>query len=213
MSDDRESTVVVDDAAEKDPPADGDKDLKRLKKALSALQKEKTTLESQLADFRKEIENAKLSEQQRTSKELEEFKATLAKRDAEKATLEAEVARERRVSVLVAKHGLADPDFADVILKRWNPEEHEDFDTFAASAKKDKKYAPLFTGIRPTEITNDDGSKVIPAAPGTPSRATGRAGPSGPSEDDMEIAKTLYPNAPARQTAYLENLKKIKQVR
>lgn len=211
MADDRENAVVEESSPPAAPTPD-DKDSRRLKKALSSLQKEKAELEKQLTDFRKEIEESKLTEQQKVAKELETLRNEVAKRDNERKALEAEIARERRVSVLVAKHGLADPDFADVVLKRWNPEEHDDFDKFANSLKKDEKYARLFTSVRADPgITNEDGSKIIPN--GTVGMASRSAAPSrgGTSDEDEQIARELFPNAPAKQRQYLENLQRVKK--
>lgn len=214
MSDDRENAVVEDAPKSAAPP--DDKDSKRLKKALSSLQKEKMDLEKQLTDFRKEIEESKLSEQQKVAKELETLRAEVAKRDNAQKALEAEIARERRVSVLVAKHGLADPDFADVVLKKWNPEEHEDFDKFASSLKKDEKYARLFTSLRADPgITNEDGSKIIPnAGVGMSGRSAANEGKvRGASDEDEQIARDLFPNNPDKRRMYLENLQRVKKGR
>lgn len=212
MSDDRENAVVEKVTPDEAVPPD-DKDARRLKKALSSLQKEKADLEKQLTDFRKEIEESKLTEQQKVAKELETLRNEVAKRDNDRKALEAEIARERRVSVLVAKHGLADPDFADVVLKKWNPDEHEDFDKFAASLKKDEKYARLFTALRADPgITNEDGSKIIPnSTVGMSNRSAAPTGRGGPSDEDEQIARDLFPNSPAKQKQYLENLQRIKR--
>lgn len=200
MSDDRE--VVVEPAKEPD-----DKEARRLKKALSTLQKEKESIEKQLADFRKEIEDAKLSEQQRAAKEVEALRAEKEAAISSRTALEKELEKERRISTLVAKYDLADPEFGDILLRRIGPE--DDLDTFIRTAKKDEKLSRLFKGPNDNRITNEDGSAIVPGvAPGAAPRS--RSAASGPLDEDLEIAMDLFPNDANRRQAYLDRLKKIK---
>lgn len=214
MADEKTETALP--GVQADVPATGekqleDKDARRLKKALAALQKDKADLEKQLADFRKEIETSKLTEKEKVEKELAGLREQLTKHDGEKAAMEAEVAKERRVSILVAKHGLADPEFADVVLKKWDPAEDADFDAFVGKVKKDSRYSRLFSPpAAESKITNEDGTDIVPGAgTGVGNRRISMT--SGVREVDEQIAVDLYPNSPTKQKAYIDTLQHMKR--
>lgn len=182
------------------------KDKARMAKALAALQKERDDAKAALAKAQEDAKRASMTE-------LDKLKADLdAKaREAEAARIEAAQAkaereRERLVSRLVAKHKLAEPEFGDLILKGYNPEEHEDFDAFVATVKADAKYKRLFA--LDNRITNEDGSDIVPATGPAPKSKTSNG--SSQDADDREFAESMFPNNKARQDAYIAQLRKLR---
>lgn len=181
-------------------------DLRRIKKANAALQKERDDFKAKLEKFEKDVQDAKLTEVEKYQKMLKQQADEAAAAKAEAAAAKKEREYERKISLLVAKHKLADPDYGDLVLKGYNPEEHEDFDAYVAEVKKKPSIARLF-GSQDNRIVDEDGSDIEPKVAGSQTKP---ARGSSWEEREREIAESLYPNNKARQDAYIAGLKKLR---
>lgn len=181
-------------------------DLRRIKKANAALQKERDDFKAKLDKAEKDAQDAKLTEVEKYQKLVKQHQdeAALAKQEAAAAKKEREY--ERKVSLLVAKYKLADPEYGDMVLKGYNPEEHDDFDEYVKEVKKKPAIARLF-GTVEDRIVNEDGSDIEPKVAGSQAK---QARSSSWEEREREIAESLYPNNKARQDAYIAGLKKLR---
>lgn len=194
-------------AAEVKPAKAKSSDSARMAKALASVQRERDEARAALVKAEDDAKRASMTE-------IDKAKADVAARTkevdaarAEAAAAKAEAARERLVSRLVSKHKLADPEFGDLVLKGYKPEEHEDFDEFVETFKADPKYKVLFAAKVGEKITNDDGSDIVPAVGGPKAKTQ-----SATSQDanDREFAEQQFPNNKARQDAYLNQLRKLR---
>lgn len=191
-------------AAEKKPVDE----VRRIKNANKTLQKERDYLKFKLEKFEKDAENAKLTEIEKYQKLVreKEKEAESARSEAAKAKVEREF--ERKVSTLVAKHKLADPEYGELVMKGYDPDEHEDFDAFVAEAKKKPSIARLFlSGENSDRVVDDEGNDVIPKVAGS-SGAVKKG--SNWEENERVIAKQLYPNDKTRQDNYIAAVKSLK---
>lgn len=199
VEDDAPTTEVV---PAKDP-------VKGLKQANRTLQTERDNLAKQLAESKEAEAKSKRTAEEQAKVELENIRKERdqARADAEAAKRERET--ERRVSTMVAKHGLKDPDYGELVLKSFNPEEHEDFDAFVTLAKKNKKFEPLFNKVEAAEetrVTDEDGEDVVPAAPrSNKSKAPGAGSKLAQSEHEA-FAQSRWPGDEAKQKAYVSNV-------
>lgn len=198
-----ENTGTPEPEAVVEAPPKPDNDAKRMKKALANLQKERDEAKAALAAAAEEAKRSSMSE-------LEKYKADVASKtqEAEAARKEAAQAKmereqERLVSRLVAKHKLADPEYGELILKRYKPEEHDDFDSFVDEVKKEDKFKRLFGADK---IVDEDGNDIVPNARGVSSKTKGA------SEEavDRELAESMFPNNKSRQDSYLAQMKKLR---
>ena len=198
MGDETTEVTPVEDKPVRDP-------LRGLKKANKTLSTERDTLAAELAKWKDEAEKAKLSDTEKSQKALRDLvrERDEAKADALKAKAERE--QERKVSTLVAKHGLRDPDFGDIILRPFNVDEHDDFDEFVSGIKKHKKYQPLFgpVGEEEDRVVNEDGEDIVPDRP---RQGKSKTGAKAPSTDHEEFARKQFPGDEERQRAYLANI-------
>jgi multidrug efflux pump subunit AcrA (membrane-fusion protein) len=193
------------DAADKlsDKSKEPDRELSRIKRALRAQQAEKAEAQAQLEALRKEVEDSKLSAQERERKELENIRKQADEVQRQLAQREAEMDRLRLINKLVGKHKLLDEDYADIVLKRYNPKEHDDFDAFVAEVSKEPKFKVLFAQPE---------AAVQPTAPSVPGSGTNRTpnAKAGVSEGIEAEARELFPNDVHRQETYIRTLKQIK---
>lgn len=183
--------------------------LRGLKKANKTLQKERDDLKAKLDASEAEAKRAKLTDDEKTKTDLATLRRERdeAKADAERAKKERET--ERLVSQLVAKHGLRDPDFGETVLKKFNPEEHDDFDAWAKALKKDKKYEPFFgnlTSGQVDRVTDDEGNDVEPEPP---RGGTGRTTKKPNASEHEDFARKQWPGNKDKQQAYLDNIAAI----
>ena len=191
---------VAEPAAEKKPD-----DIRRIKIANKTLQRERDEYKAKFEKFEKDASDAKLSEVEKFQKlvKAKEDEALEARTEAARAKAERDF--ERNVSRLVAKFDLADPDYGELVLKGYNPEDHEDFDNFVAEAKKKPSIARLFKSKE--RILDDDGAEIVPKTAGSSGKVS-----KGSNWEDNErsIAESLYPNNKPRQDAYILGLKKLR---
>ncbi len=189
-----------------DKSKEPDRELSRLKRALKAQQTERAEALAQLDALRKQIEDEKLSATERERKELDEARKQAAETQRRLAEREAEMERLRLVNRLVAKHKLADEEYADVILRKFDPKEHDDFDTFVAELAEQPKYKVFFESKQaPAE------PPPAPAVPGS-GAGRGRVAKATPEDEIIAQAKTLFPTDAVRREAYIRNLKNMKGI-
>ena len=191
---------VAEPAAEKKPD-----DVRRIKIANKTLQRERDEYKAKFEAFEKAAADAKLTEVEKFQKlvKAKEDEALEARTEASRAKAERDF--ERNVSRLVAKYDLADPDYGELVLKGYNPEEHDSFDSFVAEAKKKPSIARLFKSK--DRILDEDGAEIVPKTAGSSGKVS-----KGSNWEDTErsIAESLYPNNKQRQDAYILGLKKLR---
>jgi hypothetical protein len=159
--------------------------------------------------FKKEIDRSKLSEADRVKAEIEEQRQARAASEAKAAALEAELKTQKLVNELVADHGLTNPEFGEVIVKKFDPEK-ESFNDFAKRVAADAKYAPVFgRAIGTTEKGPNQGQTRAPAPPGPSGGGSRAKTPSNDEQDekDRAWAKSKYPGDEVRQKNLLAGLK------
>lgn len=161
--------------------------LKGLKKANKTLQTERDGLRTELDTLKKSIEDAKRTDAEKVQAEIKAMNDRLAALANEASAAKKALDRERKISQLVSKHKLADPEYGDLVLQKYNPDEHEDFDQFVGELRKAPTYARLFEQER---ILDDGGNEIIPRAP------SGTAKKPGSNLDalDREFAISIHPN-------------------
>lgn len=191
----------VTETAVKEP----DDKLRGIKRANKTLQTERDQLAEKLAKFEAEAAKAKMTAEERAASELAALNKKIAELQAESEKAKSEAERERKISKLIAQHDLADPEFGDLILKKFNPDEHDDFDTFVKDIKKQPKYGALFRGEKTARITNEDGSDIVPAVPHG-SNANGQKSGKGYTDQDEELARSQFPGNPDKQKKFLDQL-------
>lgn len=203
-----DTTEVEPEAPEVKPAPDP---LKGLKKANKTLETERNTLAEELKRLKDEAEKAKLTETERTAATLKQIEKERDDAKAEALRAKAEREQERKISQLVAKHGLRDADFGEIILKQYNPDEHEDFDGFVNLVKKNKKFEPLFS--KPSDedrVTDEEGNDIEPSPPrSVKSKTSGKQ----VSAEQEEFARKQFPGDEARQKAYLANIASLSKGR
>ena len=205
MADRTNEEVVPDDKPDTEVVVPAKDPVKGLKQANRTLQNERDALAKQLADAKEETARSKRTADEQAKVELEN---TRKERDAARADAEAakrERETERRVSTMVAKHGLKDPDYGELVLKGFNPEEHDDFDAFVTLAKKNKKFEPLFNKTEAPEerVVDENGDDVVPETPrANKSKAPGAGSKLAQSEHE-EFARSRWPGDEAKQKAYV----------
>lgn len=183
-----------------------DRELQRLKRALQRQQAEKAEAAAELERLKKQIEDEKLTVTERERKELEAARKQseeLARRVLER---EAENERLRLVNRLVAKHKLEDEDYADIVLKHYNPKEHEDFDQFVSELAAQDKYKKFF--VQPAAP-----AKPEPKAPAVPGSGNARdRTPTATAEEALQVeARAMFPgpNDAEKRRRYVENRLKL----
>ena len=189
--------------AEKPPEVKPENKIRRMEKALASLQKERDEAKSALAKAAEDAQRASMTELDKLkadaaakAKEAEDFKAEAARARAERE-------QERLISRMVAKHKLGDPEYGELVLKRYKPEEHEDFDAFVEEVKKEDKFRPLFGSQK---IVDEDGEDIIPNARGVSTKTKQASAESA----DREFAESMFPNNKAKQDSYLAEMKKLR---
>lgn len=196
-----ETEAPEDKAPAAKPPAD--KETKRMKQALAALQKERDDLKAAASQAAEEAKRASMTELEKYKADAEARGREVEAARKEAATAKAERERERLVSKLVAKHKLADPDYGDLVLRTYDPAAHEDFDAFVEEAKKEPKIRHLFASGK---ALDDDGEEIIPNATAVSTKTKKSAA----SEDLIEFAKSMFPNDTARQKSYLDTVRSLR---
>lgn len=204
MADRTNEAVVEDDKADAEVVVPAKDPVKGLKQANRTLQTERDNLAKQLAEAKEAEAKSKRTAEEQAKVELENIRKERDQARAEAAAALKERETERRVSTMVAKHGLKDPDYGELVLKGFNPDEHDDFDAFVTLAKKNKKFEPLFNKVEEeARVTDEDGEEVIPAAPrANKSKAPG-AGSKLAQAEHEEFARTRWPGDEAKQKAYV----------
>lgn len=195
-----EPVAVV--AAEKKPD-----DVRRIKIANKTLQRERDEYKAKFEKFEKEAQDAKLSEVEKFQKLIKAREEEATQALAEAAAAKKERDFERNVSRLVAKHNLADPDYGDLVLRGYNPEDHDDFDAYVAEVKKKPSIARLFKTEGNNRILDDEGMEIVPKTAGSSGKVSKG---SNWEENERSIAESLYPNNKPRQDAYILGLKKLR---
>jgi len=178
------------------------KENERLRGTVQNFQKKAEEFET----YKKEQEKSKLSESDRVKVEVEEQRGARAKADARVSELEAQLKTQRLVNELVADHGLTNPEFGEVIVKKFDPEK-ESFSDFAKRVAADAKYAPVFgRAIGTTE--KGAPQQRAPAPPGPSGGGSRGKAPSNDeqSEKDKAWAKSRYPNDEEKQKRLLKSL-------
>lgn len=187
-------------AAEKKPD-----DVRRIKIANKTLQRERDEYKAKFEKFEKEAQDAKLSEVEKFQKLVKAKEEEAATAIAEASAAKKERDFERNVSRLIAKHSLADPDYGDLVLRGYNPEEH-DLDAYVAEVKKKPSIARLFK-TENSRILDEDGTEIVPKTAGN----TGKVSKGSNWEDnERSIAESLYPNNKPKQDSYIAGLKKLR---
>lgn len=181
---------------------------RRIKTANRTLQKERDDLKAKLDKYEADAQNAKLTETEKWAKAIKdkEAEADVLRQEAAKAKTERDF--ERRVSTLVAKHKLADPDYGEIVLKGYNPDEHADLDAYVAEVKKRPAIARLFESERKAEkVLDDAGNEIVPSISGSSNKTKTQGGWE---TSEREIAESLFPGQVDRQNNYIQTLKKLK---
>lgn len=203
---DRENPDVQDEGTDNKPTdkAPVVDPIRGLKKANKTLSQERDNLANELKKLKDEAEKAKLSESERSAATLKQIEKERDEARAEALRAKAEREQERKISQMVAKHGLRDADFGELVLKQYNPDEHDDFDGFVNLVKKNKKFEPLFVKQEDAErVTDEDGNDIEPTPP-RPNKS--KTGAKQPSAEHEEFARKQFPGDEARQKAYLANI-------
>ena len=151
-----------DDVVEQQTDKRMGREVARLKKALAAQQERVQEYET----YKAEKEREALSEQERVLKDLADAKAATSAAEALALRASADLERERLVSQLVAK-GLRDPDYGDVLLRKFDAEK-QTLDAFVADMKAHDTHKALFRR-----------SRVAAEAPPPPGQGTQR-----PAQED-----------------------------
>lgn len=183
--------------------------LRGLKKANKTLASERDKLAGELAKLKEDAEKAKLSDTERANAELKRLEKERDDAKAEALRAKAERETERKVSQLVAKHGLRDPEFGEIVLRQFNPDEHDDFDTFVTQVKKNKRYEPLFKELDDARVTDEDGEDIVPERPKAGKSVKTKA----TNTDHEDFARKQWPNDEARQKTYLANIASLSKGR
>ncbi len=190
-----------------DKPKEPDRELARMKRALKAQQAERAQALAELETLRKQIEDEKLSAQERERKELEAIRKQAEDAQRKLSEREAEMERLRLVNRLVSKHKLADEEYADVVLKRYNPDEHDDFDAFVSELVEQPKYKVFFEQPQVA-------AAPLPPAPPVPGSGNNRerAVKTSPEDEILATARQLFPTDAARRETYIRQLKAMKGI-
>ena len=170
--------------------------MRGLKRANKTLTQEREALKARVAALEDEAKQAKLTAEEKTLAELDKLRKERDSIAAEAAKARQDRENERLISQLVARHGLRDPEFGEIVLKQ-KPDDQE-LDEFVTEIKKSQRFGVLF-GVR--EDTEDE---VIPRAPRkSPANNSGQK----VAQAELEIeAQSLYPGDEARQQAYVRNV-------
>lgn len=206
--DETENTVAPEQTGKlSEKSKEPDRELARMKRALKAQQAERAQALAELDALKKEIEESKLSAQERERKEFEKIRQQAEEAQRRLAEREAEMEKLRLVNRLVGKHKLLDEDYADVVLKKYDPKEHEDFDEFVSELAKEDKFKRLFANVEPEQAP-------VPKAPSTPGSGTNRNAnaKSGVTESIEAEAMGMFPNDAVRREVYVRTLKQIKGI-
>jgi len=147
--------------------------------------------------------------------ETEKWAKTLREKDLEAEGLKQEASKakaerdfERLVGKLVAKHKLADPEYGEIVLRGYNPEENPDLDAYVAEIKKRPTIARLFEAPGKSRILDDSGEEIVP---NTTSGSSGKTKTAGNWEaSERELAESMFPGKKERQDNYIKNLKNLK---
>jgi len=175
---------------------------RRLKRANKTLSQERDTLKNRLTELENEVKQAKLSAEERAAEELNKLRAERDILAAQAAKISAERDQVKRISDMVARHGLRDPEFGDVVLRQYKPDEHEDFDQFVTDIKKNNRFAVLF-GVK-DEPAGDEEEEIVPRPPRKTSQNNG--GQKLAAAELEQEAMRLYPNDESRRKAYVANV-------
>jgi len=200
MEDDKvEQTETV---ALSDKNKDPDRELARVKRALKNQQAERDNAKAELDALRAQIASDKLSEQERERKELEAAKARAAEFERAANERAAENERLKLVNRLISKHKLADEEYADIVLKKYDPTEHDDFDAFVNDFAAEPKYKVFFAQAHTSEPV---------VAPGIPGSGSARVNTKKQTEEDAikAFAMLEYPNDPARRESLIRNMRAL----
>lgn len=204
MTEDKQPEVAQQTDAISDKTQEPDRELQRLKRALQRQQTEKAEALAELEKIRKSAEDDKLSATERERKELEATRKEAAELGRLVKEREAENARLKLVNRLVTKHKLEDEEYADVVLKHYKPEEHEDFDAFVEDLAAQPRYKKFF-------VQAEAAAPRPPAVPG--SGNTRDKAPTITAEETLRAeARALFPNPQdeARRQGYINNRLKLK---
>tara|TARA_Y100001973_G_C5207560_1_gene342713 strand:- start:1739 stop:2380 length:642 start_codon:yes stop_codon:yes gene_type:complete len=171
----------------------------RMKKALSARQKEVDKVMTELQEYRSQVERERMSEAEKKEADLQaalqeasKFKAEIELREAENRLL-------KQTNHLVSKHGLMNTHVAESMMKQYDPEVDGDLDSFAERLKKDNAWAPLFHSEK----------RVAPPAPAMPGSAGPGSRPDSSGKvapEDMEWAKSYAKKLRVPVETILENM-------
>lgn len=178
------------------------KENERLKGTVQSFQKKQEEFET----FKKEIERKNMSEADRIKAEIEEQKADRLKAETRAKELEAQLQTQKLVNELVADHGLTNPEFGEVIVRKFDPTK-EDFADFAKRMAAESKYKAAFTRVGTTE--KGDSGPRSPAPPGPTGGSSRNKAPGSDEQEqrDREWARQRYPGDEARQKSMIERLK------
>lgn len=199
MEDGKDPNTEPNDKVVVEPAVDP---LRGLKKANKTLTRERDEIKTKLETLEREAAQAKLTDAERTAASLKQLAKERDDALAEREAAKREREQERRISQMVAKHGLRDPEFGDIILKQFNPEEHDDFDKFVATTKRNQKYSVLFGVPGDDRILDDDGEEIVPQAP----RQGSNKGKVVNNTEHEDFARRMFPGNAAQQQAYLANV-------
>ena len=149
-------------------------EVERMKKVISARQKEAEKAKSELQEYRSQVEREKMSDAEKKDADLQQALQEVARIKAEVDARESENKLLKQTNHLVAKHGLINTHVADSIMKHYNPESDGDLDSFAERIKKDPAWSPLFHVEK----------RVLPPSPAMP----GSAGPGSRPDKTGKVA-------------------------
>lgn len=185
-----------------DKTKEPDRELARVKRALKNQQAERDNAKAELDALRAQIETDKLSAQDRERKELEIAKNRAAEFERAANERAAENVKLKLVNRLISKHKLADEEYADIVLKKYDPAEHDDFDAFVDEFAANPKYKVFFAQAHTAEPVT---------APATPGSGNGRVNTKKQTEEDAikAFAMREYPNDPARRESLIRNMRAL----
>ena len=174
-------------------------EVERMKKVISARQKDAEKAKTELQEYKAQIEREKMSDAEKKDADLQVALQDAAKFKAEIEARESENRLLKQTNHLVAKHGLINTQVAESIMKQYQPESDGDLDSFADRIKKDPAWAPLFHSEK----------RMMPPAPAAPGSAgpgsrpdkTGKVAP-----EDMAWAKSYAKKLRVPVETILENM-------
>ena len=199
-------------ATQTPPPADkNDAEVARLKRALADRQAEAETHKNALAELQAKIERDKLTEQEKAEADRKALEAKVQALTSAQEQASAALVRERQKLNLVAKANVADPEFAGLILSRYNPEKDgDDIVAFAATLKDDPVWANLF---RRDAVSPISGTRAPARPASTPSSRQAAPVAVVITDEDKAEAAEIYPRDPIAQAAYLAQVEKTRKAR